>query len=247
MIIGRSRDLWVFAYGSLMWRPGFPHVEAVRARLTGYRRALCVYSVHWRGTPRRPGLVLGLDRSGECEGIAYRVDQGDRDQVIRYLRGRELVYGVYREALLPVHLATGAGPPAGGRTGEAVAAGATIPAEVMAIAYVAERSHPSYAGVLPLGEMADIVRRASGRGGTNLEYVSSTLERLAGLAIRERGLERLATVLGAFAVGRAAPASSEGRSSSITRAAAARSGRRCPRRLRDRNCFAYRQRMPGLH
>ena len=68
-----AHDLWVFGYGSLMWRPGFAYEEAQHARLTGYRRCFCIYSVHHRGTPERPGLVLGLDRGGACEGIAYRV------------------------------------------------------------------------------------------------------------------------------------------------------------------------------
>ena len=68
-----AHDLWVFGYGSLMWRPGFAYEEAQHARLTGYRRCFCIYSVYHRGTPERPGMVLGLDRGGACEGIAYRV------------------------------------------------------------------------------------------------------------------------------------------------------------------------------
>jgi hypothetical protein len=70
-------DLWVFAYGSLMWRPGFRYEEARRARLTGYSRRFCIYSVHHRGTPERLGLVLGLDRGGVCEGVAYRIAAPD--------------------------------------------------------------------------------------------------------------------------------------------------------------------------
>src|SRR5205809_4767682 len=97
-------DLWVFAYGSLMWRPGFSFVERVEARLVGAHRALCVLSHVHRGTPERPGLVLGLDRGGTCRGIAYRTPARDRDATMAYLREREQVTAVYRETTRPVLL-----------------------------------------------------------------------------------------------------------------------------------------------
>ena len=83
-----NEDLWVFAYGSLMWRPDFPFVERVEARLLGAHRALCVYSFVHRGTAERPGLVLGLDHGGTCRGIAYRVSVGNRAYAVAYLRKR---------------------------------------------------------------------------------------------------------------------------------------------------------------
>jgi cation transport protein ChaC len=175
---GPGHDLWVFAYGSLMWRPGFLFEERHHARVTGVRRCFCIYSVHHRGTHARPGLVLGLDRGGTCEGIAYRVAAARAEATVRYLREREQVNGVYREAHLPAEL---------------LAAGRQ---EVLALAYIVERAHPSYAGRLPLALQARLIRGARGRSGNNLDYLVSTLRHLAELGIRERELERLLVLIG---------------------------------------------------
>src|SRR3954453_11189167 len=102
-----SDDLWVFAYGSLMWRPGFAFLERVPARLLGAHRALCVLSHVHRGTPERPGLVLGLDRGGSCRGVAFRVQQQNREATMAYLTSREQVTKVYRETWHNLRLADG--------------------------------------------------------------------------------------------------------------------------------------------
>jgi cation transport protein ChaC len=191
-----GHDLWVFAYGSLMWRPGFAYAEARRARLTGYRRCFCIYSVHHRGAPERLGLVLGLDRGGVCEGVAYRIAATDVAAVKAYLRSRELVNGVYREALLPVDLhpqAAGSDP----LTSREHSIG------VMALAYIVERAHHTYANRLPLGIQARIIRAAKGISGANLDYLVSTVRHLQELGIREHELERLVTMVGPLAWRRA--------------------------------------------
>jgi cation transport protein ChaC len=174
-----ARDLWIFAYGSLMWNPGFPFSVRQRAKLVGFRRALCVYSVLYRGTRNRPGLVLGLDRGGACEGIAYRIAADEAPAVLSYVRSRELIYGVYREAVVPVTLAE-----SGSR-------------EVLALTYIAERQHPSYAGDLGLAKETRVVRAASGTMGPNMDYLFNTLDHLRALAIDEPRLERLAVMVGA--------------------------------------------------
>ena len=118
----------MFGYGSLMWRPGFEYIERVRARLIGEHRALCVYSFVHRGTPEKPGLVLGLDRGGACRGIAFRVAAQDSAATIAYLREREQVTSVYREVMRSVWLENDARQ------------------RVSALAYVVDRGHVQYAG-----------------------------------------------------------------------------------------------------
>src|SRR6478609_11323266 len=100
-------EFWVFGYGSLVWRPGFEYEERCLATLHGFHRALCVLSHVHRGTPERPGLVLGLDRGGSCRGVAFRVPQENRDATMAYLAAREQVTMVYRETWHNLRLADG--------------------------------------------------------------------------------------------------------------------------------------------
>ncbi len=172
-----SSDLWVFGYGSLMWRPGFPHVESVPARLAGAHRALCVYSWVHRGTEAQPGLVLGLDRGGSCRGVAYRVAAADRDQVIAYLREREMVTAVYHEAWRTIRL---------DRPGQP---------SVTALTFVVDRDHVQYAGVLPREVLLDHVRRGVGQSGANADYVINTAGHIRALDFEDPVLEWLASEL----------------------------------------------------
>src|SRR5215510_11541240 len=135
-----KEDLWVFAYGSLIWRPGFDHLERVPARLIGAHRALCVFSHVHRGTPERPGLVLGLDLGGACRGIAYRVAAKKRAETVAHLRGREQVTSVYREAIRSVTLL------------------AEPQRRVPALVYMIDRGHKQYAGRLDLATQLHLVR-----------------------------------------------------------------------------------------
>jgi cation transport protein ChaC len=170
-----SDDLWVFGYGSLMWRPGFPFAERRHAHLYGYHRSLCVFSHVHRGTPDRPGLVLGLDRGGRCHGVAFRVESHEADATIRYLREREQVTAVYAERRLPVQLDHGR--------------------EVRALAYVVDRKHPQYAGRLPGDELLRLVRQGEGISGPNPDYVRSTYEHLVAMGVRDPILARLVEAL----------------------------------------------------
>jgi cation transport protein ChaC len=170
-------DLWVFGYGSLMWRPGFEYIERVRARLIGEHRALCVYSFVHRGTPEKPGLVLGLDRGGACRGIAFRVGAPLRNHTIEYLRGREQTTNVYREVMRSVWLENEARQ------------------RVSALAYVVDRGHGQYAGRLSLAEQLRHVQQGHGRSGNNRDYVLATVKSIEAQGFRDPQLHQLALML----------------------------------------------------
>src|SRR5712664_3903883 len=170
-------DLWVFGYGSLMWRPGFEFLEQVPARLIGEHRALCVYSFDHRGTPEKPGLVLGLDRGGACRGIAFRVAAQHHNHTVQYLRSREQTTNVYREVMRSVWLENEARQ------------------RVSALAYVVDRGHVQYAGRLSLAEQLRHVQQGHGQSGANREYVLSTVGAIEAEGFRDRQLHQLATML----------------------------------------------------
>src|SRR6201995_4582703 len=170
-------DLWVFGYGSLMWRAGFEHLERASARLIGLHRALCVYSFVHRGTPEKPGLVLGLDRGGACRGIAFRVTEANRAAVVAYLRAREQVTSVYREVMRSVWLENDARQ------------------RVSALAYVVDRGHVQYAGRLSLHEQLRYVRQGHGRSGNNRDYVLETVRSIEAQGFRDPQLHQLAAML----------------------------------------------------
>lgn len=172
---GPAEDLWVFGYGSLIWRPGFAFVESVMARLHGYHRSLCVFSHVHRGTPERPGLVLGLDRGGVCRGLAFRVAAAQAQETIAYLRAREQATAVYLERRMPVKLADGRA--------------------VTALVYVADRKHLQYAGRLPAEQILELVRHGIGVSGQNPDYVLQTHEHLRRMGVLDPVLADLAEKL----------------------------------------------------
>jgi glutathione-specific gamma-glutamylcyclotransferase len=166
-------EFWVFAYGSLMWRPDIAFAERRQALLHGHHRRLCVYSFVHRGTPERPGLVMGLDRGGACRGIAYRIDAAQWPDILAYLRAREQVTSVYVESHRPVRLLDG-----DRRT-------------VTAMVYEADRRHRQYAGRLTVEEQLRHVLQGVGVSGRCVDYVQQTLLHLDEMGIRDEALEAL--------------------------------------------------------
>ncbi|MEM8753749.1 MAG: gamma-glutamylcyclotransferase [Pseudomonadota bacterium] len=182
-------DLWVFAYGSLMWKPGFAYAERRRARLPGFARRFCLDSITYRGTPDYPGLVLALDEAAEgwCEGVAYRAPPEARGAVHEYLRARELVTYSYLERFLPIELEDGRG--------------------VDALAYVMDRSHAQYRGGLSPDQQAEVIANAAGPAGSNLEYFRNTVAHLVEIGAEDDELSRLGELVEAAARRRAGAAS----------------------------------------
>lgn len=166
--------VWVFGYGSLMWDPGFVHDRREIARLPGYRRRFCLRSIHHRGTPEAPGLVLALDRQAgaACDGVAFRIPAEAAAQALQDLRARELVTSAYFETRVEVALAEGG--------------------SVRAIAYVVDPAHVQYCGGLSLEDQARIIATATGGRGRNADYLLATAAKLAELGLHDAELQWLA-------------------------------------------------------
>lgn len=165
-----SDDIWIFAYGSLMWHPGFDYEEMQPALLRGYHRGLCLLSVRYRGTEECPGLVCGLDRGGSCRGRAIRVAARNAAATLAYLDEREMINNAYIIKWLPVET------PVGRRT---------------AYCLIVDRSHRQYAGKLPPETVAEMVHNGCGMHGHGYDYVKNTVDHLDQLGIPDAPLRHV--------------------------------------------------------
>ncbi len=154
---------WVFGYGSLMWRPQFAYLERVHGRLDGFARAFCIYSVHHRGTPERPGLVLGLtpEEGGVVgvRGVAYRVAEADWPSTYAYLLEREQPTETYEEATATVRL--------------------DDRRKVRALVFLSDPAHPQWAGRLGGADQARLIAGGAGLSGRNIDYLRDLVSHLA--------------------------------------------------------------------
>jgi cation transport protein ChaC len=168
-----KQDIWVFGYGSLVWRPGFECAHKETARLNDYARSFCMWSVHYRGSHEHKGLVLALDHKHgvHCDGVAFRVDADCADEVLEYLRARELISAAYLEVQRDITLASGD--------------------VVNAYTYVIDPGHEQYAAHLNLDEQAEIIARAVGTVGPNTEYLFNVATHLDEWGIADAELKAL--------------------------------------------------------
>lgn len=167
---GGQRDLWVFGYGSLIWRPEFTADESRLAWVHGFHRALRMRSRINRGTPERPGLVFALMAGGSCRGMVFRIPAARAPYELERLWAREMINGVYDPRWLPCRTRDGA---------------------VSALAFTLSRHSPNYTGPMSDHELLDILRHARGRCGTTLDYVVETARALREHRMPDREIERL--------------------------------------------------------
>ncbi|MEP7282144.1 MAG: gamma-glutamylcyclotransferase [Rubrivivax sp.] len=167
---GPRKDLWVFGYASLIWRPEFHAVEQRTALVRGWHRALRMRSNVNRGTPERPGLVFALLPGGACLGEVYRLRADAAAAELQRLWQREMVTGVYTPRWLPCRTPQGVVP---------------------ALSFTLSRRSEAYLGRLPDPQVLDILRHAHGRYGSTLDYLVQTALALRERRIRDREIERL--------------------------------------------------------
>lgn len=168
-----DQDLWIFAYGSLVWNPIFPVAEHRRARLPGFHRSFCMASTIGRGSSERPGLMLALERGGSVDGVALKMGRRGREEEIRLLWRREMLAKIYEPVWTTI--LTDKGP-------------------VAALTFVADQHAANYVGHLPLTETAKQIVEAAGLLGTNLDYLESTCRALSAYGIEDAYLEQLVSL-----------------------------------------------------
>lgn len=170
-------DVWLFAYGSLLWNPTIEFEDVQRGQLFGFHRRFCLWTNMGRGTPEQPGLVFGLDTGGSCLGMAYRIAAHKREEELSIVWNREMISGAYLPRLLSV------------RTDQGM---------IKAIAFVMDRNSQKYAGHLAIEEVADVVACAEGPLGGCWEYLFQTVDKLAEFELRDGHLDQLADLVRAY-------------------------------------------------
>jgi cation transport protein ChaC len=175
-------DLWVFGYGSLMWAPGFRPAEQRIGLVRGYHRAMCILSSRYRGTPEKPGLVMGLCRGGSCWGIALRVPAARVRRVLGALWKREMLNNVY----VPTMVQVAVGPKQ----------------RIRALAFVADATHRQFVRELDLHGRAQLVAQGIGERGRCVDYIRNTLEHMLALGVNDPHLARILDTAAGLASGK---------------------------------------------
>jgi cation transport protein ChaC len=167
-----GEDLWLFTYGSLIWQPNFSFAEHRPGTIHGWHRAFCIEQKRWRGSPQQPGLMMALERGGSCDGVAYRLPNGEQREHIRNLVGREITMREDLGMVRWVTVRTDTGP-------------------LRALVFWAGPKGDGIALMLPLERVAWVLARACGHIGSCASYLYNTVEKLEEFGIHDRNLWRL--------------------------------------------------------
>lgn len=178
-------ETWLFAYGSLIWKPELIHVEARRGTARGWHRSFCFRIERFRATKDRPGLMMSLDRGGQCQGILFRLPREHLKEQLNKLLRREVTVKPPNNIPCWIKVQTDQGP-------------------VSAIAFVMNRKSRFYTGRLPPAEIANMLATACGHWGSCAEYLHNTVKHLEEHGIRDRNLWRLQALV-AERIGRQMP------------------------------------------
>jgi len=171
-LAGLRGDLWIFGFGSLLWKPAFTHSEERMATVRGWHRSFCIRVARWRGTRDQPGLMMALDRGGSCRGKVFRVPAAEAEATLHALFRREVVVKPSSQPPRWLRAETAAG-------------------SLTALGFAIDRRSPHYAGGLTPEAVADVVAVAAGHWGSCAEYLHNTVVHLAEAGIHDRNLWRL--------------------------------------------------------
>ena len=166
-----TKDVWLFGYGSLIWNPAIEYAERQPCTIYGFHRSFCLWSTLGRGTPERPGLMLGQDRGGSCRGVAFRIPRAAAETELDIVWRREMSSDAYRATWLK------------GRTADGRA--------LRAIGFVVRREHQRYAGTVPEARMVSAIAGARGFLGSCADYLINTVDHLDEMATPDRRMARL--------------------------------------------------------
>jgi cation transport protein ChaC len=167
-----GEDVWLFAYGSLIWKPEVEHLEERMATARGWHRSFCLRLTRWRATRDEPGLMMALDRGGQCRGVVYRLAGASAETSLGKLFRREMSVKPPNNMPRWITVGTDYGP-------------------LRALAFVMNRKGRAYVGRLPPEEIADMLARACGHWGSCAEYLHNTVRHLEERGIRDRHLWHL--------------------------------------------------------
>lgn len=165
---------WVFAYGSLIWNPEIDFESASLGTVFGYHRNFCVVSTKYRGTPSKPGVVLGLDRGGSCVGVTYKLNSSSKQASLKALYEREMLNEIYCPKMICVLLEGGQ--------------------KIKALTFTANRQSQAYQ-YLSDAQILARLRHCSGERGPNKDYAVNTFHALKAKGVIDRHLERLTAQL----------------------------------------------------